>query len=91
MEHLISNLDSHMLPFTCKTPISTFLLPYDPSILSSLLLFCLLVFLLFNLLLSGYLSQVAGDLDIVPGVVVELAVYGLHQGLEGPGAEVDDK
>lgn len=46
---------------------------------------------LLHLLLSGYLSQVAGDLDVVPGVVVELAVDGLHQGLECPRAQVDDQ
>lgn len=40
---------------------------------------------------SVYLAQVAGDAHVMPGVVVELAVDGLHQGLEGPGAEIDDK
>lgn len=31
-----------------------------------------------------YLAQVACDAHFVPGVVVELAVGGLHQGLKGP-------
>ncbi|TNN33915.1 hypothetical protein EYF80_055923 [Liparis tanakae] len=39
----------------------------------------------------GYLSQVARDFDVVPGVVVELPVDRLHDGLEGPGAQVDDQ
>jgi len=30
-------------------------------------------------------------LDVVPGVVVELPVGGFHEGLEGPGAQVDDQ
>jgi len=38
-----------------------------------------------------YLSQVAGDAHVMPGVVVELAVDGLHQGLERPRAQVDDE
>lgn len=40
---------------------------------------------------SVYLAQVAGDAHIMPGVVVELAVDRLHQGLEGPRAQVDDQ
>lgn len=38
-----------------------------------------------------YLAQVAGDAHIMPGVVVELAIDRLHQGLEGPRAQVDDQ
>lgn len=38
-----------------------------------------------------YLAQVAGDAHIVPGVVIELAVDRLHEGLEGPGTQVDDQ
>ena len=51
--------------------------------------------IMLNLLLSAgrstervctvlYLAQVACDAHFVPGIVVELAVGGLHQGLEGP-------
>ena len=40
---------------------------------------------------QGYLSQIARHFDIVPRVVVELPVDGLHDGLEGPGAQVDDE
>ena len=40
---------------------------------------------------SVYLAQVAGDAHVMPGVVVELAVDGLHQGLECPRAQVDDQ
>lgn len=38
-----------------------------------------------------YLAQVAGDAHIMPGVVVELAIHRLHQGLERPRAQVDDQ
>lgn len=38
-----------------------------------------------------YLSQVARHFDVVPGIVVEFAVNRLHNGLEGPGAQVDDE
>ncbi|GCC18291.1 hypothetical protein chiPu_0022075 [Chiloscyllium punctatum] len=38
-----------------------------------------------------YLTEVAGDPNVVPAVVVELAVDGLHQSLEGPRAQVDDQ
>lgn len=40
---------------------------------------------------SVYLAQVAGNAHIMPGVVVELAIDGLHQGLESPRAQVDDQ
>ncbi len=38
---------------------------------------------------SVYLAQVAGDAHVMPGVVVELAVDGLHQGLKRPRTQVD--
>ena len=38
-----------------------------------------------------YLAQVAGDSDIMPSVIVELAIDWLHQGLKGPRAQVDDQ
>lgn len=38
-----------------------------------------------------YLTQVSGHTDSMPGIVVELAVGRLHQGLEGAGAQVDDQ
>lgn len=38
-----------------------------------------------------HLSQVARDSDIVPHVVVELPAGRFHQGLEGPGAQIDDQ
>lgn len=40
---------------------------------------------------SVYLAQVASDAHIMPGVVVELAVDGLDQGLKCPRAKVDDQ
>lgn len=40
---------------------------------------------------SVYLAQVASDAHVMPGVVVELAVDGLDQGLERPRAKVDDQ
>lgn len=39
----------------------------------------------------SYLPQVSRDLDVVPGVVVKLAVDGFNERLEGAGAEVDDE
>ena len=41
--------------------------------------------------MDPYLPQVARDPDVMPGVVVELAVDRLHQRLEGAGAQVDDQ
>lgn len=38
-----------------------------------------------------YLAEVACHTDIMPDVVIELATGGLHQGLEGTGAQVDDQ
>lgn len=40
---------------------------------------------------SAYLTQVAGDAYIVPGIVIELAIDGLHQGLKGPRAQIYDQ
>ena len=42
-------------------------------------------------LCERYLTEVPCNLDIVPGIVIKFAVDGLHQGLEGPGAQVDDQ
>lgn len=39
----------------------------------------------------SYLPQVSRDLDVVPGVVVKLAVDGFDECLESAGAEVDDE
>lgn len=39
----------------------------------------------------SYLPQVSRDLDVVPGVVVKLAVDGFDERLEGAGAKVDDE
>lgn len=44
-----------------------------------------------NHVVSLYLTQVAGDAHIVPGVVVELPIDGLHQCLESTRAQVDDQ
>ena len=41
--------------------------------------------------MDPYLPQVARDPDVMPGIVIKFAVDGLHQGLEGPGAQVDDQ
>ena len=38
---------------------------------------------------ATYLAQVPRDPHVVPAVVVEVAGGGLHEGLEGPGAQVD--
>ena len=38
-----------------------------------------------------YLSQVACHFDVVPGVVIEFSVDRLHDGLKGPGAQIDDE
>ncbi len=38
-----------------------------------------------------YLSEVACDFHIVPGVVVEFAIDRLDNGLEGSGTQVDDQ
>lgn len=40
---------------------------------------------------NAYLAQVASDAHVMPGIVVELAVDGLHQSLERPRAQVDDQ
>lgn len=39
----------------------------------------------------AYLPQVSCDLDVMPGVVVKLAVDGFDERLEGARAEVDDE
>lgn len=39
----------------------------------------------------SYLPQVSRDLDVMPGVVVKLAVDGFDERLEGAGAQVDDE
>lgn len=41
--------------------------------------------------LSHYLPEVACHFDIVPGVVVEFSIHWLHNGLKGPGAQVNDQ
>lgn len=38
-----------------------------------------------------YLSEVACHFDIMPGVVVEFSIHWLHNGLEGPGPQVNDQ
>lgn len=38
---------------------------------------------------AAHLAQVSSHTDVVPVVVIELAVHGLHQSLEGTGAQVD--
>lgn len=40
---------------------------------------------------NTHLAAVARDADVVPDIVVEPATRGLQQGLEGPGAQVDDQ
>lgn len=40
---------------------------------------------------SVYLAQVASDAHVMPGVVVELAVDRLNQGLKCSRAQVDDQ
>lgn len=40
---------------------------------------------------SVYLAQVASDAHVMPGVVVELAIDRLNQGLKCPRAQVDDQ
>lgn len=39
----------------------------------------------------SYLPEVAGHLDIMPRVVIELPIYRLHNSLKGSRAEVDHK
>lgn len=38
-----------------------------------------------------YLSQVACHFDVVPGVVIEFSIDWLHDGLKGPGTQIDDE
>lgn len=40
---------------------------------------------------APHLSEVAGHFDVVPRVVVKLSVDGFHDGLEGPGPQIDDE
>lgn len=38
-----------------------------------------------------YLSQVACNFDVVPGVVIEFSIDWLDDGLEGPRTQIDDE
>lgn len=40
---------------------------------------------------SVYLAQVAGHTHVMPGVVIELAIDRLHEGLKCPRTQIDDK
>lgn len=41
--------------------------------------------------MRGYLTEVPGNLHIMPGIVIKFPIDGLNQGLEGPRAQVDDQ
>lgn len=40
---------------------------------------------------SGYLTEIPGNFHIMPGIVIKFSIDGLHQGLKGPRAQVDDQ
>ena len=47
--------------------------------------------LLGSLFPGHYLPKIACHFDIMPGVVVEFHIHWLHNGLKGPGPQVNDQ